>query len=297
MDQNNRQCDNTFTIHTCMPKRFSVITPAYNRANYIVATIKSVQAQTVPDWEHIVVDDGSTDTTAQVVKQAAVSDSRIRYIHQENSRAPAARNHGLRVARGEVIVYLDSDDVACPQLLEKIGLTLRANPTGIFGMPNHQRQKVLLDATGAVIKSLPVELAQTSPVQLQDIYHWKTHTTSSGLFHLRRAFEDGVRWDTHIRRFQDWDMLMQLGNAYPGGFVYIPDSLVEYTERFGGNGMCSTASYADWAAGFEAMYQKHKNDPLLVGQAWYPQRIEKYTKLQQQFERGEVPAPGVRHFS
>ncbi len=96
----------------------SIIIPTYNRACYISETIKTVLDQTYQSIEIIIIDDGSTDSTRAVVQ--AINDSRIRYISQENSGLPAvARNHGLRIARGEYIAFLDSDDLWMPDKLEK----------------------------------------------------------------------------------------------------------------------------------------------------------------------------------
>ncbi|MFM7681211.1 MAG: glycosyltransferase family 2 protein, partial [Bacteroidota bacterium] len=89
---------------------FSIIIPTYNRANLLPETIRSVQNQTFEDWECIVVDDGSTDNTNQVVEEIIKLDSRIKYVFQENAERSAARNNGIRNSYGEYICFLDSDD-------------------------------------------------------------------------------------------------------------------------------------------------------------------------------------------
>lgn len=89
---------------------FSIIIPTYNRADLLPETIRSVQNQTFMDWECIVVDDGSTDNTRQIVEEIIKSDSRIKYIYQENAERSAARNNGIRNSIGEYICFLDSDD-------------------------------------------------------------------------------------------------------------------------------------------------------------------------------------------
>lgn len=89
---------------------FSVVIPAYNRQDFITNTLKSVLAQTYSNFEILIVDDGSVDKTAEVVKKMAGSDQRIKYIWQENSERGAARNNGIKNAKGEYVVFLDSDD-------------------------------------------------------------------------------------------------------------------------------------------------------------------------------------------
>jgi glycosyltransferase involved in cell wall biosynthesis len=94
----------------------SVIMPAYNVAEYIGTAIESVQAQTVTDWELLIVDDGCTDDTVEVVKRYA-ADPRIRLLHRENGGIAAARNTALRESTGRFLAILDSDDVWDPRYL------------------------------------------------------------------------------------------------------------------------------------------------------------------------------------
>jgi glycosyltransferase involved in cell wall biosynthesis len=102
----------------------SVIIPAYNRAHTVVDTIDSVQRQTYPNIEIIVVDDGSVDNTQEVLGRYG---SRIRNIHQENAGQMAARNRGIREARGEIITFLDSDDLWLPTCVERhVGVLQKA---------------------------------------------------------------------------------------------------------------------------------------------------------------------------
>lgn len=100
-----------------MPK-VSVIIPTYNRAYLLGETIQSVLDQTYQDFELIISDDGSTDDTDEVVE--GFNDARIRYVRREvnSGGCPAPRNAGLRVARGEYIAFVDSDDIWLPNKLE-----------------------------------------------------------------------------------------------------------------------------------------------------------------------------------
>ena len=90
---------------------FSIILPTYNRANLISKAIKSVVYQTYQNWELIVVDDGSTDKTKEVLGEFVKADSRIIYLQQKNKERSAARNNGIQNANGEFICFLDSDDL------------------------------------------------------------------------------------------------------------------------------------------------------------------------------------------
>jgi glycosyltransferase involved in cell wall biosynthesis len=96
--------------------KVSVIIPTYNRAYILSEALESVFAQTFDDYEVIVVDDGSTDNTAEIIKR--FSDSRLRYIKKENGGCGSAYNVGIRDSRAEYIAFLDSDDLWKPAKLE-----------------------------------------------------------------------------------------------------------------------------------------------------------------------------------
>ena len=97
----------------------SVIMPAYNAERYIAKSIQSVLDQTYGNWELVVVDDGSTDKTAEIVQRFAANENRIKYIFQENSRLGKARNTGVENSSGSLIAFLDSDDLWVPEKLER----------------------------------------------------------------------------------------------------------------------------------------------------------------------------------
>src|SRR4051812_14236148 len=86
---------------------FSVIIPAYNAANTIRKTLESLQKQTFKDFEILVVDDGSTDNTKEIVEQH----STVKYIYQNNAGPGKARNNGSKHASGEYLIFLDADDI------------------------------------------------------------------------------------------------------------------------------------------------------------------------------------------
>jgi len=97
----------------------SVIMPAYNTEKYIRESIQSVRDQTYANWELLVVDDGSTDKTADIIRQYAAQDSRIKYLFQQNGRQAKARNTAIENSHGTLIAFLDSDDLWLPEKLER----------------------------------------------------------------------------------------------------------------------------------------------------------------------------------
>ena len=88
---------------------FSVIIPTFNRADFIGKTVESVLRQTFTDFEIIVIDDGSTDNTAEII--APIIDERLTYHFKQHEERAAARNAGTKLARGEYVTFLDSDDL------------------------------------------------------------------------------------------------------------------------------------------------------------------------------------------
>jgi len=90
---------------------FTIIIPTYNRVHVLDKTILSTINQSFTDWECIVVDDGSTDNTQELVSHIAKKEPRIKYIYQENAERSAARNKGIENAKGQYICFLDSDDL------------------------------------------------------------------------------------------------------------------------------------------------------------------------------------------
>ena len=92
----------------------SIIVPVYNRETTIAECIKSILRSEFTDFEIIIIDDGSTDGTSRICKQLAGKDNRIRYSYQENHGVSAARNHGIKLCKGEWITFVDSDDVILP---------------------------------------------------------------------------------------------------------------------------------------------------------------------------------------
>lgn len=96
---------------------FSIIIPTYNRAHFIEKTIFSLLNQSYADFEIIVVDDGSTDNTEQLI--SSITDPRIRYYKKENGGASSGRNYGLNFCSGEFVNFFDSDDIAYPNHLQE----------------------------------------------------------------------------------------------------------------------------------------------------------------------------------
>ncbi len=273
---------------------FTIVIPTYNRGYVLWKAIQSVQKQIYPYWELLIVDDGSTDESKRVVAEFQ-KDPRIHYYIQKKSGGSVARNYGLEKAKGDFVVYLDSDDQLYENYLAIVLDYFTKYPDKVFAIPNYNRKIELYDEKYKLVDFGRVSSAQKVTISLVDFYYWNIFTTSSGIIHKRNIIKS-VRWDKNLKIFEDWDFIMQLGNNYPEGFLHIPYVLFEYVQKYGGDSLCSQVSYLDWADGFEAIYQKHKNDLLMKGQTWYPKKVEKFKNLQKLFEKGEVPEPQYKDF-
>ena len=107
--------------------KVSVILPIYSVRDFIGECVESLLAQTLDDFEVICVDDGSPDDSVDIARRIVGDDARFQFVEQENAGLSAARNHGLRIARGDYITFLDSDDLYVPEALELLYLTAVAD--------------------------------------------------------------------------------------------------------------------------------------------------------------------------
>ena len=107
---------------------FSIIIPTYNRAHFIKETVDSVLGTNLSIFEVIIVDDGSTDNTKQIIMRKYGSDPRVQYYFKQNEERGAARNFGIQQAKGEYAVFFDSDDFMKPHYLEILHKIIIENP-------------------------------------------------------------------------------------------------------------------------------------------------------------------------
>ena len=181
-----------------MPK-VSVIVPVYNVEAYLEKCVSSVLAQTCPDFELLLIDDGSTDGSGRLCDLLAQSDSRIRVIHQENQGLGGARNTGIQAAQGDWLLPVDSDDWIEPDILEKA--LAAADKTGaelvIFGFRsvyedgNVQREyRHTLPTEEALTTAARPDLLLAYPVAWNKLYRRDLFLRTQVLYPPRVWYED-----------------------------------------------------------------------------------------------------------
>lgn len=114
-----------------MTPTVTIIMATYNRAHLIVETLQSIQNQTFSNWECLIVDDGGTDNTLEVITPILKEDKRFQYLKRPNTYQkglPGCRNHGLDLAKGEFVIFFDDDDIVHPQNLELCFATFNVKP-------------------------------------------------------------------------------------------------------------------------------------------------------------------------
>ena len=183
----------------------SIILPTYNRVGSVQAAIHSVLAQTYIDYELIVVDDGSTDETASHVRE--IADPRLIYVlHPQNKGAAAARNTGMRMARGDYIAFLDSDDTWHPQKLEVQVEFLKNSPDQVGGCVTSYR---LVFEDHSVIR----EIAMEPSFYEQSLKGCNLSPGSTLLFEKECLDKVGFQNET-LKRFEDWEWQIRFARFY-----------------------------------------------------------------------------------
>lgn len=199
-------------------KTISVIIPNYNNAHYLASAIQSVLHQTFTDYEIIVVDDGSTDNSKEVV--AAFGD-KVRYIWQENKGLAGARNTGIHAARGELIGLLDADDEWLPNYLENMILLSRRFPDAAVYYCSAQA----MDTEG---KALPQVFGGPAR-QPESLYYTLLRANfliPSTILMRRHVILDAGLFDQSLRSCEDWDLWLRILPSHP--IVGTNECLVRY---------------------------------------------------------------------
>ncbi|MGH7855414.1 MAG: glycosyltransferase, partial [Candidatus Binatia bacterium] len=208
----------------------SVIIATYNRDHLIAETLDSVLGQSFRDFEIILVDDGSTDNTREVVARYG---THVQYIYQNNRGPSAARNLGVRQARGSWISIQDSDDLSAPNHLSVLHAYADAHPNvgmifangAYLGGPEHKRNTIIPEPKSRSLAN--------RGVQLHDIFDKSIVRLQAALI-AKTAYEKVGGHDESLRICMDLDLSFRLLMNFP--IVYIDEVVFSYRKHEGNTG-------------------------------------------------------------
>jgi glycosyltransferase involved in cell wall biosynthesis len=193
----------------------SVVVPTYNRMKYIRDALDSVLHQTFSSFEVIVVDDGSTDGTGEVLRPYL---DRIRYIHQENRGAAAARNAGIRNARGTCISFMDSDDLATPYHLESLYNFLSQNLDYAMVVGNGAYFEGRFHNRRTLIPLSTAQRLEERGVSVADLFDGRVVRLQGTMVRKSALGEIGLL-DEWFRLSYDLDLALRLIKSHRIGFI------------------------------------------------------------------------------
>lgn len=219
---------------------FSIVMPVFNGATHIRETIGSLQAQTLGDFELLVMDDGSTDSTADIVQQLAATDTRISLHRLTNGGAAYARNQGMRRARGTYLTVNDADDLWPEDRLANQYAVLQEDDTRIVigGV-----QRFTVDENGEKKSGYTTNLPMNSRNGKEYVHHVLTLPANHmAIFHTlcgrREIIEAQGGWDESLVSAEDWDHWLRLGLHTP---FYHLDKVLLYYRKYPGSATSTAA--------------------------------------------------------
>ena len=190
----------------------TVVTPSFNQASFIRATIESVLSQDYPNLEYIVMDGGSTDGTEKIVREYG---DRVHWISEKDRGQSHAINKGFQMARGSIVAWLNSDDVFLPGAITHAVNGLMAHPSwaAVYG------EGYVIDEQGAIVERFPI----TEPFNLWKLVHMSDYILQQTVF-MRRSVLEEIGWvNEDLHYAMDWDLWIRIGLRYEIG--YVPQSL------------------------------------------------------------------------
>ena len=203
-----------------MRPQVSVIVPVFNGSRFIPSLIETVRAQTMTNWELIIVDDGSTDDLSATLAQAP-PDARRHLVRQSNLGLAGARNRGLAEARSNLAAFLDVDDGWQPTYLTSMCAALDQSPQAVAAFCGWQ----YTDAAGRPMPQT-VLLSAAEGNRLADDLAWRNSLVPSGVVARRQAVLDVGGFDASMQGVEDWDVWLRL--IASGPFVGVPKVLTWY---------------------------------------------------------------------
>jgi glycosyltransferase involved in cell wall biosynthesis len=231
---------NTVTVSICIP--------TYNRKDYLKETLDSILVQTYKDYEIVIVDDGSTDGTEDMLKQLGFP---VTYHWQENGGDAAARNKLIELARGQYISFIDSDDLLLPDAIEKLVRIMQTEDEDVIAYGSYLR----IDQNGKVYGRCKRKLYSGNITK----YLFQTvFVHSCGSMFPKKILKDSTVFDTSLKVCSDYDFWLRLSMKYR--FVALPEPTFKRRRHINN---LSTASFENYLTEFQVLerfyYEKGGN--------------------------------------
>ncbi len=236
---------------------FSIIVPTYNQAQFLGAALDSIIAQTDPGWEVIIVNDGSTDTTPELMEAYALKDPRIRTFHKSNGGVASALNEGRKQARGQWICWLSSDDMFDLRKLEIHRQWIERYPDCRFFFTYF---RLLRESTGEITDHDLWGPLPEREFQIVVLFY-RNYISGISICINRDAWDQVGIMDESLRYGQDFDMWLRLLAVYPGRFI--PEwTCINRNHALQGSEVFPQACYFDTAKAAIRFLNDHRFEEL-----------------------------------
>lgn len=189
--------------------KVSTIIPTYNSPHYLIEALESVLSQTYKDMEIVIVDDGSTDNTKEVIQSYLILDRNIKYIYQNNGGTASARNTGIKFSSGEYIAFLDHDDIWLPQKTELQIKILDSDPS--IGLV-YCRFQIMDEDKGSVLEPPKRELCRGG---VYEKFLVRCYINTASQVMIRKACIERVGYfDESLQIVDDYDFYIRVARHY-----------------------------------------------------------------------------------
>ncbi len=187
------------------PPTVSVVMPVYNRETFVTRAIDSILQQTYRDFEFIIIDDGSTDKTVEIIRRFAAKDRRIKlFQNAENKGISYTRNRGMDLARGKYLYIMDSDDYAMPNAIQLAVEKMKAHPDIAFTYPLCRME--MTDRDGSHVFTTP-------PLTIDKIFHFNVFRNVGNMVRLSFVRAHNIRYNENLLNCEDFQFWVDILKA------------------------------------------------------------------------------------
>ena len=191
-----------------MKPKVTIIMATYNRAHFIAETLEAIQAQSFKDWECLIIDDGGTDNTHEIIASILKEDNRFQFLKRPElyiKGLPGSRNYGLDLSRGDYIIFFDDDDMVHPDNLKTVLKVMESNKVEFC-----HYQKLAYEAQKPVIENTPITILQyLTKDDIEDVLTQRIGLASCTVLWKKECF-DKIRFNENLLYAEEWECYSRL---------------------------------------------------------------------------------------